>query len=220
MNVRTIYRTVPLSVYYAVSLCLHPPAGWILQRAFSVAVYVPTCLTALGLSRKKQIADYVIFALSGPVHVHVSYDICVSRRKWRKIDIYTLGESRVWVCVCVCERERERWGLRKYEKTFVYVLGREREREGQRNGQPRCYFLGQAVRQQGGIITEAVTFLWFLWFQHEAGGRLWLTHRCTLSAWKLPARGQYMTFLGHFNLRHINYRTVTLCIFRHISLRH
>lgn len=46
--------------------------------------------------------------------------------------------------------------------------------------------------------------------QEVGGGAGWLTHRCTLSAWTLPARGQYLTFRRHFNLRRINYGTVGL----------
>lgn len=106
------------------------------------------------------------------------------------------------------------------ELPTVCVRENEREREKQA---ALLLFSGagyQAARQQGGIITEAVTFLWFLWFQHEAGGWLWLTHGCPMPAWKLRARGQYMTFLGHFNLRHIIYSTMNLCIFQHLLLKH
>lgn len=55
------------------------------------------------------------------------------------VKISVCGYEETIVCVCV----------------FKYVCVREK-------GIGNQCFLGQAVRQQGGIITEAVTFLWFL----------------------------------------------------------
>lgn len=137
------------------------------------------------------------------------YSICVCRKKASKVDNHTLRES---VSVCVFQRWEQEDG--ENMRTRLYV----REKQA---ASPLFSGAGyQAARQQGGIITEAVTFLWFLWFQHEAGGRLWLTHSRTMPAWKLLARGQYMTFPGHFNLRRINYRTVNLCTFQPLLLEH
>ena len=160
------------------------------------------------------------FALSGPVYVCLCvcvslYTVSVCRKASKQAKWTTIPcENRISVCVCVCvcqiwEREdRENTRIRLCVYVCVRESVSERER-GKRAASPLFSRAGyQAARQQGGIITEAVTFLWFLWFQHEAGGRLWLTHDCTVPAWKLLARGQYMTFLGHFNLRRINYRTM------------
>lgn len=118
------------------------------------------------------------------------YSICACRKNISKMDSHTLRES---VCVCTCAYVRvcQRWELEDREnmRTRFCVCVSEKEREKQA-ASPLFSRAGyQAARQQGGIITEAVTFLWFLWFQHEAGGRLWLTHGCAIPAWKLLARG-------------------------------
>lgn len=70
--------------------------------------------------------------------------------------------------------------------------------------------------QRGGIITEAVTFLWFLWFQHEAGSLLSLS-ACT-PAWKLLAT--IHDILSHFNLWDFHYRAMNLCLYNHLLLEH
>lgn len=214
MNVRTIYWTVTLSIYYSILLCVCVclPAGYATVAAWFFCGHLCFYMSDSSgsspiLSRKNKLQSMWFCTVRSCA--------CACELVLYMVSVCAEGKQAKWTFtpwenLCVCQR----WGLREHEKTMVCVCERER------NGQPCCYFLGQAVRQQGGIITEAVTFLWFLWFQHEAGGWLWLTHGCTLPAWKLPARGQYMTFLGHFNLRRINYRTMSLCIFQHPLLKH
>lgn len=129
--------------------------------------------------------------------------------KANKMNNHTL--RGIGVCMCVVVSEMRAGGQGQHECVCMCVWVRIR--------QARCYFLGQAARQQGGIITEAVTFLWFLWFQHEAGGWLWLTHGLLSPSISLRAgmdaapRGQYVTFLGSFNLRDINYKSVNLRVY-------
>lgn len=153
---------------------------------------------------EKQIAVYVILHCQVLWVCMSLYTVCGERKraKWSTIPRENLcvSEMKTWEHDCVCECVRQKQSASLLFSGAGY----------------------QAARQQGGIITEAVTFLWFLWFQHEAGGWLWLTHghsafslslSASTPAWNLLARGQYMTFLEHFNLWHINYRTMNLCIF-------
>lgn len=70
-----------------------------------------------------------------------------SDRKQAKMDSRTLREisvSEMRTSVCVCVHVREREGEKQAASLLFSGAGH------------------QATRQQGGIITEAVTFLWFL----------------------------------------------------------
>lgn len=211
LNLRATHRTVCPIVSLSVSFIVCLLACSVLQQlGFSVGICldVSTCLTALGLhqfSVGKTNCSLCDFALSDPVcvsvcaHAHVCLCVwayvqylCVQKERKRNGQPYP---ERICVCarirVHACVSEMRTRGQREHENKIlcVCVCVSEKEREKQA-ASPLFSRAGyQAARQQGGIITEAVTFLWFLWFQHEAGGRLWLTHGCAIPAWKLLARG-------------------------------
>ncbi len=89
------------------------------------------------------------------------YGICVSRKNTSKMDNHTRRDSS---CIRVSKMRRKQEdgeNMRTREQDCVCVCVRERKRE---TGSLALFSRAgyQAARQQGGIITEAVTFLWFL----------------------------------------------------------